>query len=154
MPPLHLTLRTALHQSPGLLWLCALWGVLDPSSQDWGTALHPCTALHLSPMLHDCAVWDSALHWLCGLSCLSVCSTRIVPSCCTSVLQLRCHLCLCGSLLCCVTLLDDDVVLGLWTLLGLCMVPGNAPPHCANRWRATTTLHLHHMASLYCTALL
>ena len=26
VPPLDLTLRTALHHSPGLLWLCALWG--------------------------------------------------------------------------------------------------------------------------------
>lgn len=44
-------------------------------------------------------------------------------------------ICVFAALLCCVTLLDDDVVLGLWTLLGLCIVPGNAPLHCANRCR-------------------
>lgn len=79
---------------------------------------------------------------------MSVRSVCRVPLGC--VLSSCCLLCLCGSLLCllCCVTVGRQCVSGLWPLLESGMVPGHTSLHCANRWRATTTLPLHHMASV------
>lgn len=141
MPPPCLPLQAALHHSPRLLWVCALWGSWNHCFRTGSciaslhcTASQPCTT-------QQC--WDPLWHWLCGPSCTSVCSTCIDPLCCTCILQLCCHLCLVGLFcVCYMILLDVAVALDLWTLLGLGTAPGRAPLHCADRWHAAATQHL------------